>query len=178
MTRLPQHALGPGASFQRLNVDDQPPTITPTTARGTETEIERTHASGGQSFEVLQDGRLEDLLGASTIETALELNSIHPVSRIAAQEAPGKIGRIEPGSALGWLNGTNLAGNLLSFVAPRLCHSDVLRPDTQGLLLERLAETLSAVPENLVPREDIAILQSELRRLTLLRQNQNGLIKG
>ncbi|MDF0522227.1 hypothetical protein GPL17_33955 [Bradyrhizobium yuanmingense] len=178
MTRLPQHSLEPGASFQRLNVDDPPPAITPTTARAEEAEIERTHANGGKSFAILEDGPPQDLPVVSAIETSFELGPIDPVSPIKANEARVQIGKFEPGSEFAWLNGPSLADNLLAFVTPRLCHSDVLRPEKQGILLERLADTLSAAPESSVSRENFAILQSELRRLILLRQNHNGLIKG
>ncbi|MGL3104819.1 hypothetical protein [Bradyrhizobium sp. BR 1432] len=176
MTRLPEHSLEPGASFQGLNVDDHPPAITPATARAKEPELERTHANGGKSFAIFQDAPPQDLPVVSAIETALDLNSIDPVSRVNANEARGQIGEIKPGSELAWLNGPSLADNLLSFVTPRLCHSDVLRPEKQGILLERLADTLSA--ESSVSREDLAILQLELRRLILFRQNHNSLIKG
>ncbi|GGI27780.1 MULTISPECIES: hypothetical protein [Bradyrhizobium] len=178
MTRLSEHSLEPGASFEELKVDDNPPAITPATARATESAIERTHANGGKSFAIFQDDPPQDLPVVSAIVTALDLTSIDPVSRVNVNEARGEIGEIKPGSELAWLNGPSLADNLLSFVTPRLFHSHVLRPEKQGILLERLADTLSAAPESSVSREDLAIVQLELRRLILLRQNDNGLIKG
>ncbi|OKO79012.1 MULTISPECIES: hypothetical protein [unclassified Bradyrhizobium] len=178
MTRLPQRSVEPWASFRGPNVDNHTPTTTPTIPKAEGSEIERTHANGGKSHTIFQDTDQQDVAVGATIETALELNSVHPVSRINVNEARTQIGEIKPGPEIACLNGPTLADNLLSFVTPRLRHSDVLRPEKQGVLLERLADALSAAPDGWASREDMEILQLELRRLILLRQNHNGLIKG
>lgn len=178
MTRLPQHSVAPGASFQRITVDDHLPAASPRIAEAPATEIKGRHANSGQNYTTSQDSPLQDRLVDATAEIALELHSIDRVSRINVNEAQVGSSAIKPGSELAWLSGPTLAQNLLSFVTPRLRDSDVLRPETQGILLERLAHALSTVPEAPVPREGLAILQMELRQLTLIRQNKNGLIKG
>ncbi|XIA67437.1 hypothetical protein ACFIOY_18360 [Bradyrhizobium sp. TZ2] len=142
-------------------------------------EIEAEQANGGKRHTpTFRERPAQDLPVGATIEAAVGLDSIDPVSRINLNEARARIGEIEPSSEPARLNGPNLAGSLLSFVTPRLRHWDVLRADKHGLLLEPLADALSAAPEDFVPREGVGILQQELRRLILLRQNHNGLIKG
>ncbi|WFU80662.1 hypothetical protein QA645_40610 [Bradyrhizobium sp. CIAT3101] len=178
MTRLPQQLVEPWASFQGANVDNQTPATTLTTPKAEASEIELSHANGGRSHTILRDTDQQDVAVGATIETALQLNSVDPVSRTNVNQAGTRISEIEPGPEIACFNGPNLANNLLSFVAPRLRHSDVLRPEKQGVLLERLADTLSAAADGSVPREDIEILQLELGRLLLLQQNHNGLIKG
>ncbi|MCA1455135.1 hypothetical protein I6F35_18175 [Bradyrhizobium sp. BRP22] len=179
MTRLPQHSVESGTSLRGLHVDDHAPAITTTSPQSDSIEIERTPANGGKSHKsIFRDTPAQDPAVGATIETALELNSIDAVSRINPNEARTQVSEIDPGSELAWPNGPNLASSLLSFVMPRLRHSDVLRPEKHGLLLARLADALSASPEDSQSREGIGIVQQELRRLVLLRQNHNGLIKG
>ncbi|WP_439373191.1 hypothetical protein [Bradyrhizobium sp. DASA03120] len=178
MTRLPQHSVEPSASFQALDIHDHSPAPTPTTPEAKDIEFERTHANSGKSPAIFDDTHPRDLSVGATIETTKELNSIESVSRINVNEARAQNGEIRPGSELTWLNGPNLAGNLLSFVTPRLRDSDALRPEKHGVLLERLTDSLSAAPEGSASREGVAILKLELQRLILLRQNHNGLIKG
>ncbi|KYH01594.1 hypothetical protein [Bradyrhizobium sp. DOA1] len=178
MTRLPQQLVEPWASFRGANVDDQTLTTTPTTPKAEASKIELSHANGRRSHTILRDTDQQDVAVGATIETALQLNSVDPVSRTNVNQAGTRISEIEPGPEIACFNGPNLANNLLSFVAPRLRHSDVLRPEKQGVLLERLADTLSAAADGSAPREDIEILQLELGRLLLLQQNHNGLIKG
>ena len=111
-------------------------------------------------------------------EAALEVKSIDAISRVSLFESGAGANEMEPRAVLAWLYGPNLSNGLLSFVVPRLRHPDVLRPDKHGVLLERLTQTLEAAPDDKMARECLAILQQELRRLLLLRQNQNSLIKG
>ncbi|WP_027554639.1 hypothetical protein [Bradyrhizobium sp. Cp5.3] len=178
MTRLPQHSVAPGASFQGLTVDDHLPAASPTIPQANGPEIEGKHANGGQSYTIFRDSAPQDRPVGATVETELALNSIDGVSRINVNEAQAQFGEVRAGSELAWLNGPTLAENLLSFVTPRLRDSGILRPEKHGLLLERLADALSTMPEAPASREGIAILQRELRQLILLRQNKNGLIKG
>ncbi|MBB4370639.1 hypothetical protein GGD63_003434 [Bradyrhizobium sp. cir1] len=179
MTRLPPNPVEPGTSFQEPNVDHHASAITPVNSRAKSIWIDRTRGNDPKSHTSLsRHSDVPDRLVDATIKSALELSSIDAVSRINLDEARAPPGQIEPSSELAWLNEPNLAHSLLSFVTPRLRHSHVLRPEQHGLLLERLADTLSAAPEDLVPREGAALLQLELQRLILLRQSHNGLIKG
>ncbi|SFN79880.1 hypothetical protein SAMN05216573_1224 [Bradyrhizobium sp. Rc3b] len=179
MTGLPPNPVEPGTSFQEPNVDHHASVNTPANSRAKSIEIDRTRGIDNKSHtSISRHSDMPDRLVDTTIESALELSSIDAVSRINLDEAPARPDQIEPGSELAWLNEPNLAHSLLSFVTPRLRHSHVLRPEQHGLLLERLADTLSAAPEDLVSREGAALLQLELQRLILLRQSHNGLIKG
>ncbi|MGY4627371.1 hypothetical protein [Bradyrhizobium sp. USDA 4486] len=179
MTRLPPNPVKPGTSFQEPNVDHHASAITPVSPRGKSIGIDRTRGNDNKSHtSISRHSDVLDPLVDATIESALELSSIDAVSRVNLDEARAPPGQVEPGSELAWLNEPNLAHGLLSFVTPRLRHSHVLRPEQHGLLLERLADTLSAAPEDLVSREGAALLQLELQRLILLRQSHNGLIKG
>ncbi|MGV7213420.1 hypothetical protein [Bradyrhizobium sp. UFLA05-112] len=178
MTRLSQHSVAPGASFQGLTVDDHLPAASPTIRQAKGTELKGTHANSGQSYKTFQDSPPQVRLVDATVETALELHSIDRVSRINVNEAQVQSGEIKSGSELAWLTGPSLAENLLSFVTPRLRDTGVLRPEKHSLLVQGLADALSTVPEAPMAREGIAILQMELRHLILLRQNKNGLIEG
>ncbi|SFJ63364.1 hypothetical protein SAMN05216525_13051 [Bradyrhizobium sp. Gha] len=180
MTRLPPNPLEPGTSFQEPNVDHHASDNTPANSRAKSIWIDRTRGNDNKSHTSnSHHSHVLDLLVDTTIESALELSSIDAVSRINLDEARAPPGQVEPGSELAWLNQPNLAHSLLSFVTPRLRHSHVLRPEQHGLLLERLADTLSAAPPtDLASREGAALLQLELQRLILLRQSHNGLIKG
>ncbi|MDA9496252.1 hypothetical protein [Bradyrhizobium sp. CCBAU 11357] len=175
MTRLPPNPVEPGTSFQEPNVDHHASAITPVNSRAKSIGIDRTRGNDDKSHTSID---VLDRLVDASIESALELSSIDAVSRINLDEARAPPRQIEPGSELAWLNEPNLAHCLLSFVTPRLRHSHVLRPEQHGLLLERLADSLSAAPADLVPREGAALLQLELQRLILLRQSHNSLIKG
>ncbi|MCC8953874.1 hypothetical protein H8B02_10525 [Bradyrhizobium sp. Pear77] len=179
MTRLPQHSIEPGTSFQAPNVDDHGPSITPLIPRAKSLEIGNTDAHGGTSRSpVFQDSLARDLPAEAAIESELALDPIDPVSRINPSSTPAQLGEVARSAELACLNGPTLAGNLIAFVTPRLRHSDVLRPEKHGPLLERLVDALSNAAEGAASREGIALLQLELRRLILLRQNHNGLIKG
>ncbi|WP_025038808.1 hypothetical protein [Bradyrhizobium sp. DOA9] len=178
MTRLPPNPVMPGTSFQEPNVDHHASAITPVSSRGKSIGIDRTRGNDNKSHtSISRHSDVLDPLVDATIESALKLSSIDAVSRVNLDEARAPPGQIEPGSELAWLNEPNLVHSLLTFVTPRLRHS-VLRPEQHGLLLERLADTLSAAPDDLVSREGAALLQLELQRLILLRQSHNGLIKG
>ncbi|MVT70981.1 hypothetical protein GPL21_38720 [Bradyrhizobium pachyrhizi] len=179
MTSLPPNAVEPGTSFQGPNVDNHASAITPDNSRAKSIGVDRTGGNDDKSHSAIsRHDDAPDRLVEATIDSALELGSINAISRVNLDEARAQPGQIEPGSELAWLNGPNLAHSLLSFVTPRLRHSHVLRPDQQAPLLERLANTLSGAPEDLLAREGAALLQLELQRLILLRQSHNGLIKG
>ncbi|MGY3533051.1 MULTISPECIES: hypothetical protein [Bradyrhizobium] len=179
MTRLPPNSVEPGPSFEGPNVDHHASAITPVNSRAKSIGIDRTRGNDDRSHGAIsQHNDAPDRLVEGTIDSALELGSINAISRVNLDEARAQPGQIEPGSELAWLKGPNLAHSLLSFVTPRLRHSHVLRPEQHGPLLERLANTLSAAPEDLMAREGATLLQLELQRLILLRQSHNGLIKG
>ncbi|WGR93569.1 hypothetical protein MTX26_28215 [Bradyrhizobium sp. ISRA443] len=179
MTRLPNHSIEPGASFRPPNVDDHGPSITPLIPRAKSLEIANTDGNGGTSrSSAFGDSYTRELPAEATIESELALDPIDPVSRINPSGTPAQLGEVARSAELTCLNGPTLAGNLLAFVTPRLRHCDVLRPEKHGPLLERLADALSNAPQDAASREGIAVLQLELRRLILLRQNNNGLIKG
>ncbi|MET4030986.1 MULTISPECIES: hypothetical protein [unclassified Bradyrhizobium] len=179
MTRLPRHSVELGTSFQRVDLGDHTPAAQPTISQADGIEIEAAQVDDGKRHAPsFRDRPSQDLPVGATIEPAVELDSVDPVSRVNFNMTRGQVGETAPCSELARLNGPNLAGNLLSFVTPRLRHWDVLRADKHGLLLQTLAVALSAAPEDSVSPEGIGVLQQELRRLVLLRQNQNGLIKG
>ncbi|VIO69210.1 hypothetical protein [Bradyrhizobium ivorense] len=178
MTRLPQRSVEPGIAFQGINNEHHAPVIDPATPRASSIGIDKVHGNGKGHTSVVQQRETQERLAASTIDNALELKSIDPISRINPTDATEHAGRIETSSELAWLKGANLAHSLLSFVTPRLRHSHVVRPEQHGLLLERLADALSAAPEGSVAGEGAALLRLELRRLILLRQNHNSLIQG
>ncbi|WP_342724028.1 hypothetical protein AAFG07_33825 [Bradyrhizobium sp. B097] len=178
MTRLPQRSVEPGTAFQGINNEHHAPVIAPATPQASSIGIDKVHGNGKGHTSVVQQREAQERLAASTIDNALELKSIDPISRINPTDATEHAGKIETSSALTWLTGPNLAHSLLSFVLPRLRHPDVLRADMHGALLERLTQTLEATPDDKTACECLAILQQELRQLLLLRQNQNSLIKG
>ncbi|MGY4157795.1 hypothetical protein ACVINW_003637 [Bradyrhizobium sp. USDA 4461] len=179
MTRLPQRSVELGTAFQGINNEHHAPVVTPATPQASDIGFDKIHGKGGKGHtSVVQDRAAQDRLAANTIDNALELKSIDPISRINPTDATEHADKIGTNSELAWLNGPNLADSLLSFVTPRLRHSHVVRPEQHGLLLERLADALSAAPEGSVAREGAAVLRLELRRLILLRQNHNGLIQG
>ncbi|WP_141342526.1 hypothetical protein [Bradyrhizobium sp. USDA 3458] len=178
MTRLPQRSVELGTAFQGIN-NEHAPVVAPATPQASGIGIDKVHGKGGNAHtSVIQDRAAQERLAGNTIDNALELKSIDPISRINPTEATEHADKIGTNSELAWLNGPNLADSLLSFVTPRLRHSHVVRPEQHGLLLERLADALSAAPEGSVAREGAALLRLELRRLILLRQNHNGLIQG
>ncbi|MFH0301646.1 hypothetical protein AAFX91_31430 [Bradyrhizobium sp. 31Argb] len=175
MTKLPQHPVGFGTSSQRLNTQDHEPANKPALPQVHHLEIDRTDGGGeNRHGSIWPDTEAPDL----SIEASLEVDDIDAVSRVSLNERRVPIAEIDPRAALASLYGRNLATGLLSFVTPRLRDPDVLRAEKHGVLLERLADRLWAGAENSVAREGIDALQQELRRLILLRQNQNSLIKG
>ncbi|MCC8938841.1 hypothetical protein H8A97_28030 [Bradyrhizobium sp. Arg62] len=178
MARLPQHPVGPGTLSQGLNAGDHAPNIGPTTPKAANIEVEVARQDGGTKRASWRDAPAHDLPIDGATEAALEVNSIDAVSRVTFFDRSVEANEIDPRAALASLYGQNLSHGLLSFVVPRLRHPDVLRADKHGALLERLTQTLEAAPDDKTAREGLAILQQELRRLVLLRQNQNSLIKG
>ncbi|WFU14799.1 hypothetical protein [Bradyrhizobium sp. CB3481] len=175
MTKLPQHPVGVGTSSQRLNTHDHEPTNKPALPQVHNLEIDGTDGGREKWYgSIWPDTETPDL----PIEAALEVNDVDAVSRVSLNEGRVRIAEIDPRAALASFYGRNLATGLLSFVTPRLRDPDVLRAEKHGVLLERLADRLWAGPEDPVAREGIDALRQELRRLILLRQNQNSLIKG
>ncbi|WOH52875.1 MULTISPECIES: hypothetical protein [Bradyrhizobium] len=175
MTKLPQHPVGLGTSSQRLNTHDHEPANKPALPQVHNLGIHGTDGGGEKRHgSVWPDTEAPDL----PIEAALEVNDINAVSRVSLNERRVRIAEIDPRAALASLYGRNLATGLLSFVTPRLRDPDVLRAEKHGVLLERLADRLCAEPEASAAREGTEALQQELRRLILLRQNQNSLIGG
>ncbi|WP_271592080.1 hypothetical protein [Bradyrhizobium sp. CCBAU 65884] len=140
-------------------------------------EVGVAHADGGTKRASWRDAPAQNLPIEGASEAALEVNSINAVSGVALFEMAAGA-EIDPRAVLASLYGSNLSHGLLSFVIPRLRHPDVLRADKHGVLLERLTQTLEATPDDKTARECLAILQQELRRLLLLRHNQNSIIKG
>ncbi|MBB4382592.1 hypothetical protein [Bradyrhizobium sp. SBR1B] len=177
MTRLPPNPVKPGTPFQEPNVDHHATSMTQVNSRAKSIGIDRTRGNDNSHPSISRHSDVPDRLVDATVESTLQLSSIDAVSSIKLDEA-GALPRSDPGSELAWSNELNLANSLLSFVTPRLRHSHVLRPEQHGLLLERLADKLSASAEDLVSREGAALLRLELQRLILLRQSHNGLIKG
>ncbi|KYK43871.1 hypothetical protein A1D31_37725 [Bradyrhizobium liaoningense] len=178
MARLPQHAVGPGASSQGLDAGQHAPVIGSSPSQGDKIELGGAHADGGAKRASWRDASTHDLPIDGASEAALEVNSVGAISRVALFESEAGANEVDPRAILASLYGPNLSRGLLSFVVPRLRHPDVLRADKHGVLLERLTRMLEATPEDKTARECLAILQLELRRLLMLRQNQNSLIKG
>ncbi|NOJ50166.1 hypothetical protein [Bradyrhizobium archetypum] len=175
MTKLPPHPVGLGTSSQRLNTHDHEPANKPAVLQVHNLEIHGTDGDGAKRHgSVWPDTEAPDL----PIEAALDVNDIDAVSRVSLNDRRVRIAELDPRAALASLYGRNLATGLLSFVTPRLRDPDVLRAEKHGVLLERLAGRLQAGREDSAVRDGIDALQQELRRLLLLRQNQNSLIKG
>ncbi|MDA9489656.1 hypothetical protein [Bradyrhizobium sp. CCBAU 11361] len=177
MARLPQHAVGPGTPLQGLDAGQNAPAIGSSSSQA-DMEVGVAHADGGTKRASWRDAPAQHLPIEGASEAALEVNSINAVSGVALFEMGAGANEIDPRVVLASLYGSNLSHGLLSFVIPRLRHPDVLRADKHGVLLERLTQTLEATPDDKTARECLAILQQELRRLLLLRQNQNSIIKG
>ncbi|WP_027571394.1 hypothetical protein [Bradyrhizobium sp. WSM1743] len=178
MARLPQHAVGPGTSSQGLDVGQHAPVIGSPPSHGDQIEVGGVHADGGTKRASWRDTYSYHLPIDGATEAALEVNSVGAISRVALFESDAGANEVDPRTVLASLYGPNLSRGLLSFVVPRLRHPDVLRADKHGVLLERLTRTLEATPDDKTARECLAILQQELQRLLMLRQNQNSLIKG
>ncbi|TWB93003.1 hypothetical protein FBZ93_11142 [Bradyrhizobium macuxiense] len=178
MAKLPHPAIEPGTSSQAFNMGERAPTIGLLPPKTNNIEIEGTHAKDGKKQPSLRDIPTQDPTIAPALEAEIEVNSIDAISRVTLYESTVQTNEIDSRRALASLYGHNLAHGLLSFVIPRLRHPDVLRPDKHGVLLEHLAQTLKAAPEDQMACEGLAILQQDLRWLILLRQNLNSLIEG
>ncbi|WOH64333.1 hypothetical protein [Bradyrhizobium sp. BWA-3-5] len=178
MTRLPQHPVGLGTSSQGLDVGEHSPVIGPNTPKAKNMGPRGVHADGATKQASWRDEPAQNLPIDPAREAALEVNSIDAVSRVTRFERGDGANEFDPRAVLAALYGHNLSHGLLSFVIPRLRHPDVLRADRHCALLERLTQTLEATPDDNTACECLAILQQELRRLLLLRHNQNSLIKG
>ncbi|WP_027535578.1 hypothetical protein [Bradyrhizobium sp. WSM3983] len=178
MAKVPREAVGIAISSQSPNIDDDARAIEPANSRATDLEVDGTHGDGGKNDASIWPTHPQDMPVQAVIGAVLEVNDINAVSRVSLDAERPRIDDIDPRAAFVSFYGGNLAHDLLSFVTPRIRHPDVLRAGTHAVLLERLAVTLSAAPEASAAREAIDILQQELRRLVLLRQTQNSLIKG
>ncbi|MDD1521627.1 MULTISPECIES: hypothetical protein [Bradyrhizobium] len=178
MARLPQHSVGPGTGSQGLDAGQHAPVIGSSPSRGDKLELEGAHADSGAKRASWRDTVSHDLPIDVASEATLEVSSVGAISRVTLFESEAGANELDPRAVLALLYGPNLSRGLLSFVVPRLRHPDVLRADKHGALLERLTRTLEATPDDNTARECLVILQQELQRLLMLRQNQNSLIKG
>ena len=178
MARLPQNSVGPGNSSQGLDAGQHAPVIGSPPSRGDKLEVGGAHADSGTKRASWQDAASYDRPIDGASEAALGVDSVGAISRVTLFESEAGANEVDARARLASLYGPNLSRGLLSFVVPRLRHPDVLRADKHGVLLERLTRTLEATPEDKTARECLAILQQELQRLLMLRQNQNSLIKG
>ena len=179
MAKLPRRLAGSNVSPQRP-LDDPAPKSAATPRRD---NMEITGAGGdkgrAQSFQEKDASQDTDELRLDlAIEAVLSANDIDAVTRVSLNEMRAWINEADPRAVLASLYGRNLTHGLLSFVMPRLRHPEVLRAENHDALLEHLTSTFSAGPEDAVVREGVFVLQQELRRLVLLRQNRNSLIEG
>ncbi|OAF03742.1 hypothetical protein AYJ54_24670 [Bradyrhizobium centrolobii] len=179
MTKMPQHAVGPGTSLHRFDIDDSVPAIEPSVRRVNNMEVDGAHANGGKTkASTWWDTHTQDLRDGAAIEAVPEVPRIEAVTRVGLNETRAGTNEIDRAQLASPLYGDNLARGLLSFVTPHLRHPEVLCAEKHGVLLERLADVLSAATEGTVAREGIVVLQQELGWLIQLRQNRNSLIKG
>ncbi|UGA42057.1 MULTISPECIES: hypothetical protein [Bradyrhizobium] len=178
MARLPQHPVGSGPLSQGYDAGEHASVNGPTTPKADHIEVAGAHADGATKQASWRDASAQDLTIDPASEAALEVGPIDAISRVTLFERAAGANEIDPRAVLASLYGHNLSQGLLSFVIPRLRHPDVLRADRHGALLERLTQTLESTPDDKTAGECLAILQQELRRFLLLRQNQNSLIKG
>ncbi|KLK92815.1 hypothetical protein AA309_12380 [Microvirga vignae] len=179
MVKLPRYPVRPSPSWQSFNTDDRAPVIEPANRQASNMGIDGAHVNGGMRHtSILQEMRAQDLPVNVEVEAVLKANDIDAVTRVSHDDMRTRRNEIDPRAVVATLYDSNLAHGLLSFVAPRLRHPDVLHAARQGGVLERLVGTLSTVLEDSMPRESIVVLQQELQRLILLRENRNSLIKG
>ncbi|MDA9408834.1 hypothetical protein [Bradyrhizobium sp. CCBAU 45384] len=178
MARLPQHSIGPGTSSQGLDAGQHAPVIGSPPSRGDKLEVGGVHADSGAKRASWQDAASQDLPIDGATEASLGVDAVGAISRVTLFESEAGANEVDPRAILASLYGPNLSRGLLSFVVPRLRHPDVLRADKHSVLLERLTRTLEATSEDETARECLGILQQELQRLLMLRQNQNSLVKG
>ncbi|MGQ4274893.1 hypothetical protein [Terrihabitans sp. B22-R8] len=112
------------------------------------------------------------------IEAVLETPGLDGVTRISLDDMRTNLVQVDPRAMLASLYGRNLAHALLNFVMPKLRHPDVLQAGAHAALLERLAERLAGAENDGVRQRGAAIVDEELQRLVLLRQNRNSMIEG
>lgn len=175
MARLLHHSVGPGALSPDVGIDEHASTSEPAAHHTDDMAIDGTRAIGGRTRALPQ---AQDMSVDGAIASKLEVNALDAVSAISLNAMQPHQEMVPRAALVSSLYGSNLAHGLLSFVTPHLTHPDMLSAGQRDVLLERLSKTLSAAPEDLVSRDGIAILNDELRRLILLRQNWNSLIKG
>ncbi|CCD89716.1 Putative Type III effector NopAL [Bradyrhizobium sp. ORS 285] len=176
MARLPQHPVGPATSSQGLDADQLTPIIaSPSPQR---LEVGGIQANSGTKRASWRDNASHDYTIDEAPEPTIEVSYIGAISRIALFEGEAGANDVDPRTILASLYGPSLARGLLSFVIPRLRHPDVLRAEKHAVLLERLTRTLEVTPDDETARECLDILQHDLQRFIMLRQNQNNLIKG
>ncbi|MDX8457082.1 hypothetical protein RFM98_30570 [Mesorhizobium sp. VK9D] len=184
MVKMSSYPVGSGTSARDLNIEPAgaaEPANDATKNAGkialTNMEIDRAHANSSKKHaSTLRRAHAHDMPLARTANGSLGISEIEAVTRVSPSEST-QISEIEPRAAMAALYGHTLARSQLSFITPRLRHPEILREGKRGVLLEALVDALAAVPEDSVAREGISALQEEFRRLVLLRQNRNSLIK-
>lgn len=180
MVKLPRRPVRTDSSPSRPSLDDHTPHSDTAVTHGDGTQVGGVRAGGGDKGRALawRQADAQDLPLDLAIEAVLAADNVDAVTRVNLNEMRASIAEVDPRVMLASLYGRNLAQGLLSFVMPRLRHPEVLRAENHDALLERLANTFSASTEDSVVREGVFVLQQELRRLALLRQNRNSLIEG
>lgn len=180
MVKLPRRPIRSDSSPSRPDLDDHTPRSDTAISQGDGTRVGGVRAGGGDKGRALawRETDAQDLPLDLAIEAVLAAENVDAVTRVSLNEMRASIAEVDPRAMLASLYGRNLAHGLLSFVMPRLRHPEVLRAENHDALLERLAGSFSAKSEDSVMREGVFVLQQELRRLTLLRQNRNSLIEG
>ncbi|MGY3622255.1 hypothetical protein [Bradyrhizobium sp. USDA 10063] len=178
MAILPRRPDGARISSQSLDIDDRAPVIGPAIRQASGMELDGARTNGDKKDASIWRKTDTQALPPDVVIEVVKANDIDAVTRVSLDKMRTRPDEIDPGAALGWLYSCNLANGLLSFVTPRLRHPHELLAEKHAVVLERLADALSGAPEDSVRREGIVVLQQELRRLILLRQNRNSLVKG
>ncbi|MBY3517396.1 hypothetical protein HFN76_35680 [Rhizobium laguerreae] len=173
----PSYPIWCGTTSHRFNIDDREPTAEPAIEQVINKQIGGAHLYGDKKHASIgRETHTRDLRIATS--GVPEVGSIYAVARVSPYEMRVRINVVNPRWELASLSGHNLTHEQLSFVTPGLRYPDVLRTEKHDVLLQGLAGTLSATPEDLVSCDGIAVLTDELWRLILLRQSQTSLIQG
>ncbi len=117
------------------------------------------------------------------IERTLAASGVDRVTEVHLTALRGTLVRSRRDARDSGFGAPSLRDVLLSFAMPRLQHPEVLQAGQHQALLERLSARLLETPADegeggaVVALGALAV-RRELRRLALLRQNQNSLIEG
>jgi hypothetical protein len=179
MVKLPRRPIRTDGALPRPEIDDHTPRSDTAVSQGDGERVGSVRAGGGDKGRALawQAADAKDLPLDLAIEAVLASQDVDALTRVSLSEMRASIAETDPRAMLASLYGRNLAQGLLSFVMPRLRHPEVLRAENHDTLLEGLANSFASAPEDSVVREGVLVLQQELRRLALLRQNRNSLIE-